>query len=74
MKNLKNVSLTALEDQLSSTCIVCKKLIAAGQCFCRLPQKTDAATTILLCSPYCALQHFAANERSRKEQELLKFK
>jgi len=73
MKNLQNVSLTVLEGQLSSTCFVCKKLMVVGQCFCRIPQKTDGATIISLCSPFCALQHFAANDGNRNEQEPLKF-
>jgi hypothetical protein len=48
------------------TCFVCKKPAADDQWFCRLTQNVKEAADpqaarILLCSPACALRHFAAN-------------
>jgi hypothetical protein len=51
----------------SQACFVCKKPMAENQWYCRLTEKaTEAAdpraAKILLCSPACALRHFAASE------------
>jgi hypothetical protein len=61
MKNPDSISTLVPDAQLSNTCLVCKKQLADGHCFCRLPQKNDGAK-ILLCSPSCAYRHFATLE------------
>src|SRR5882724_9103174 len=49
------------------TCFVCNKEIVDDQWFCRLPQTSSSPSPnqpdhkILLCSPACALRHFATN-------------
>jgi hypothetical protein len=54
------------DSQSRPTCFVCKKPAADDQWFCRLTPKVKEAadpqiTKILLCSPSCALRHFAVN-------------
>ena len=46
------------------SCIVCRAEIVDNHWFCRLPQNGNGnadpeSLTILLCSPRCALRHFA---------------
>ena len=45
-------------------CFVCYRAIVDDQWFCRLPQTSSSPNQpdhkILLCSPACALRHFAA--------------
>ena len=55
----------SMRIEAQSNCFVCKKPLAEQQWFCRLTQNVEEAADpqaakILLCSPTCALRHFAA--------------
>lgn len=70
---------TATADVLihsSPICFECKKAMADDQWFCRLTQKAKEtadppATRILLCSPTCALRHFAAKSEPTVSTEAM---
>ena len=65
--NFKQTVAADSGSQSPRTCFVCKKQMAEDQWFCRLTQKVtetpeSQGAKILLCSPTCALRHFAARE------------
>jgi hypothetical protein len=66
MKNFQQNLATMPDDQMSTTCFVCQKLIVDNQWFCRVPQQNGVPDSepkrILLCSPSCAYRYFAFSE------------
>lgn len=75
MENHSQMTSVAVSDSRSRpTCLVCKKPAADDQWFCRLTKKVNEAddpqaAKILLCSPVCALRHFAANTEQAMSNE-----
>jgi hypothetical protein len=67
METNSKLTVAADADLQTSTCFVCRKPMADNQWFCRLTQKVKEvadppAANILLCSPACALRHFAVSK------------
>jgi len=58
MNNIEPISVAGAGADVSTKCVECRKQIADGQWFCRLPQKGDGSAKILLCSSSCAFRHF----------------
>jgi hypothetical protein len=73
--NSKQTDVADADPRSPLTCFVCKKPMAENQWFCRLTQKVTEspeyqAAKILLCSPSCALRHFASKAEGTMNTEL----
>jgi len=61
-----NSPATQRNGEARSSCVVCRTEIVDNQWFCRLPCNGGGDThaesvSVLLCSPRCALRHFASS-------------